>query len=178
MRIPAAIHTQAMQMIDNNKENVPILTPVSSTTNLNNTSGCLPLKRLKTSHGKFDATPSPVHQQEFSEDLCKLFVACGFSWNGVSNLEMKRFVHKWVPGVTLQDCRILLGQILDGEVAKVEERVVMKVKGKMATGQCDHCDGWENIAETHVVTSMMTVEHEVSAACYVNHKRSYSRIMV
>jgi hypothetical protein len=65
--IPAAIHTQAMQMIDNDKENVPILTPVSSTTNLNDTSGCPPLKRSKTSHGTFDATPSPVRQQEFSE---------------------------------------------------------------------------------------------------------------
>ena len=42
--------------------------------------------------------------------------------------------------------------------------MISKVKGKMATGQCD---GWDNIAKTHVVTSMITVEHEVSlAVCY------------
>lgn len=72
---------------------------------------------------------------------------------------MKLFTQKWIPGVALQDRRIVSGQILDGEVKKAEERVANKVQGKMATGQCD---GWENVAKTHVVTSMMTVEHEVS----------------
>ena len=72
---------------------------------------------------------------------------------------MKTFVKRWIPGVTLQDCCILSGHILDGEVEKVDARVAMKVKGRMATGQCD---SWENIAKTHIVTMMITVEHEVS----------------
>jgi hypothetical protein len=68
-------------------------------------------------------------------------------------------MQKWVGGVAVQDRRIMSGRILDGEVQKAEQQVIDKVKGKMATGQCD---GWDNVAKTHVVTSMMTVEHEVS----------------
>ena len=74
---------------------------------------------------------------------------------------MKLFIGKWIPDVAQQDRRIISGQVLDSEVNKVEEKVISKVKGKMATGQCD---GWDNIAKTHVVTSMITVEHEVSLA--------------
>jgi hypothetical protein len=72
---------------------------------------------------------------------------------------MQLFMGKWIPGVVVQDRRILSGWILDGEVKKVEARLIEKVKGKLATGQCD---GWENIVKTHVITSVITVEHEVS----------------
>jgi len=50
---------------------------------------------------------------------------------------------------------------LDSKVKKVEDRMIDKVKGKMVMGQCD---SWDNIAKTHVVTSMMMVEHKVSLA--------------
>ncbi|KIM74770.1 hypothetical protein PILCRDRAFT_92459 [Piloderma croceum F 1598] len=69
-------------------------------------------------------------QRTFSEDICKIFVSCGISWNA-------------------------LGLVY--YIGKAEKKVVGKVKVKMATGQCD---SWDNIAKTHVVTSMMTVEHE------------------
>jgi hypothetical protein len=52
------------------------------------------------------------------------FVAHGIPWNAASNPEMKSFVKRWIPGVTLQDHHILSGHILDGEVAKVDARVV------------------------------------------------------
>lgn len=68
-------------------------------------------------------------------------------------------MQKWVGGVTVQDRRIMSGRILDGEVQKAEQHIIDKVKGKVATGQCD---GWDNVAKTHIITSMMTVEHEVS----------------
>jgi hypothetical protein len=59
-------------------------------------------------------------------------------------------------------------------VAKVEARVREKVNGKVATGQCD---GWTNIAKTAVVTSMMTVEHEVSQS-YQTEMTHDSRMVV
>jgi hypothetical protein len=67
---------------------------------------------------------------------------------------MELFIHKWILDVALQDRCIISRQVLDSEVKKVEDRIIDKVKGKMVTGQCD---GWDNIAKTHVVTSMMTV---------------------
>jgi hypothetical protein len=114
-----------------------------------------PLKRSKTSINE----SRPADQLDFSQDMCKMLVSCGIPWNAVSNPEMQLFMGKWIPGVVVQDRRILSGRILDGEVKKVETKLIEKVKGKLATGQCD---GWENIAKTHVITSMITVEHEVS----------------
>jgi hypothetical protein len=86
--------------------------------------------------------------------MLKLFVFCGFARNSANDPQIA-FVEKYIPGAKVPDRRVLSGRILDGEVAKVEERIV----GKMATGQCD---GWKNVAKTSVVTSMITVEHEVS----------------
>jgi hypothetical protein len=55
-------------------------------------------------------------------------------------------------------------------VKKVEARVIEKVKRKLATGQCD---GWENIAKTHVVTSMFTIEHKISQLLNQSGQDSY-----
>jgi hypothetical protein len=99
---------------------------------------------VKWSKTNLVGTSHTTDQLDFSHDLCKLLVSCGISWNAVSNPEMRLFMGKWIPGVAVQDRRILSGQILDGEVKKVEARVIEKVKGKLATGQCD---GWENIAK-------------------------------
>ena len=148
--IPDLICWQALLMLERDG-----ISPAASMSNLE----IQPSKRSKTNSGCIVNDRQPADQLEFSQDMCKLLISCGIPWNAVSNPEMQLFMGKWIPGVTIQDQRILSGQILDGEVKKVEARLVEKVKGKLATGQCD---GWENIAKTHIITSMITVEHEVS----------------
>ena len=54
---------------------------------------------------------------------------------------------------------MLSGWILDDEVKLTEDRVKLKVDGKIGTGQCD---GWKNNAKKSVVSTMVTVENEVS----------------
>jgi hypothetical protein len=61
----------------------------------------------------------------------------------------------------IPDCKKLSGRILDDEVKVMEERVKLKVQGKVGTGQCD---GWKNNAKNSVVSTMVTVENEV---CHV-----------
>jgi hypothetical protein len=120
-----------------------------------------PLKRAKTSLEDIADSGAPWpsgRQDEFDQDICKLFVSCGFAWNAASNPEMGLFFRKWIPGAMVPDRRSLSGRVLDGEVAKVEARTKERIAGKMATGQCD---GWKNVAKTSIVTSMITVEHEV-----------------
>ena len=124
------------------------------------------LKRARTSLSSLEdgdqnfGTGWPSSRQdEFNEDLCKLFVSCGFAWNAASNPEMGLFMSKWISGAKVPDRRVLSGRILDGEVAKVDAKTKERVVGKFATGQCD---GWKNVSKTSIVTSMITVEHEVS----------------
>ena len=123
------------------------------------------LKRSCTSSSSFegDSTShwSTSLQEDFSDDLLKLSVSCGFSWNSASNPQMGLFVEKWIPGAKLCDHKVLLGHILDREVARVETRTRQQIKGKILTGQCD---GWKNVAKTSVIISMITVEHAVSFA--------------
>lgn len=99
-------------------------------------------------------------QEEFSADLCKLLIALNTAWVAADNPSLHRFIHKWVGSeVVVQDRRILSGRVLDQEVRRVEDVVVGKVHGKVATGQCD---GWKNVAKSSVVSTMMSVENEVS----------------
>jgi hypothetical protein len=138
-----------------------------------------PLKRAKTNHnvlmdGSFRTqAQSASLQREFGEDMCKLFVACGFLWNSANNPEMHKFVSRWMPGMVVPDRRLLSGRILKGETKKQRDEVISKVRGKIATGQCD---GWENIAKTHIVTSMMTVENEVSKIHLITGGRIFTLI--
>lgn len=96
---------------------------------------------------------------EFSEDLCRLFVACGIAWNAADNTEMWIFLEKWIPGVWVPRRCSLAGRFLDREVEKVESWMKDIVAGKDGTIQCD---GWKNVAKTPVTTSVMMVEKEVN----------------
>lgn len=100
-----------------------------------------------------------TYREEFNEDLCKLFVSCGFAWNGASNPEMHLFCEKWIPGSEVPDRRLLSGRVLNQEVERVEAKTKDRAEGKIATGMSD---GWKNISKTPVNTTLMVVEHKVS----------------
>lgn len=100
-----------------------------------------------------------AQQHDFQHDLCDLFVACGISWNSVSNPQLFLFSKKWIPGAEIPDRRVLARPILKERVADVESEIKKKVKGKMAMGQCDR---WKNITKTPLVALMITVEYQVS----------------
>jgi hypothetical protein len=163
------IRLQAIAELPADKENVPLSAsrhlPIPDPGPSNSAISTRPLKRSRTSLSSFgnDSTSpwSTSLQEDFDDDLLRLFVSCGFAWNSASNPQMGLFVEKWIPGAELPDRRALSGRILDREVARVEARTRERIKGKIATGQCD---GWKNVAKTSVVTSMITVEHVVSFA--------------
>ncbi|KAH9916504.1 hypothetical protein B0H21DRAFT_827975 [Amylocystis lapponica] len=121
-----------------------------------------PLKRAKTlSSSNLGELPTPEwsssQQQNFAKDLCRMFTACGMSWNMADNPEMHLFMERWIPGSTVPDRRALSGIYLDHAVEDVQLKTKVRVQGKMATGQCD---GWKNVAKTSIIMSVMTVQNE------------------
>ncbi|KAJ7495202.1 ribonuclease H-like domain-containing protein [Mycena latifolia] len=115
-------------------------------------------KRRRTSSSSSSQVPlawSAEVQEEFGEDLCRLFVSCGWSWKAVSNPQFKLFFNKYIPAAKLPDRRVLSGRILDKESDKAVDRTRKQIQGKLATYSED---GWTNIAKTHVDTSMLSVE--------------------
>ncbi|KAJ7725007.1 ribonuclease H-like domain-containing protein [Mycena maculata] len=116
------------------------------------------LKRRRTSTSSFSHAPPPWsadQQEEFGQDLCRLFVACGWSWKAVANPQFKLFFDKYLPAAKLPDRHVLSGRILDKEADKVIARTRQLIEGKLATYSED---SWTNIAKTHVDTSMLSVE--------------------
>ena len=127
-----------------------------------------PIKRSKSLYG---ASPGGIQylmhtlsasqlQEEFSTNLCKLLIALNTAWVAAKNPLLHRSIHKWVgPEVIMEDRQILSGWVLDWEVEWVEKGVISKVSWKLVTGQCD---GFKNVAKSSVVSTMMSVEYEVS----------------
>ncbi|KAJ7016163.1 ribonuclease H-like domain-containing protein [Mycena alexandri] len=101
----------------------------------------------------------PSKQQEFAEDLCKLFIACNVAWNSANNPELHLFFTKYLPGAKIPDRRVLSGRVLDTLVGQVENEMKAKVSGKLGMGQCD---GWKSGAKASIITSSVTVEAEAA----------------
>jgi hypothetical protein len=122
------------------------------------------LKRRRTLSLFEDPPPSgrptwtPAMQAEFGEDICKLLIAIRSPWNSANNPQMHLFFDKWMPGAVVPDRRTLSGPILDREAAKVEEKLKMKLRGRLATYTTD---GWKNKAKQSIVASMVSVASEV-----------------
>lgn len=99
-------------------------------------------------------------QVEFADDVERLLIANGVAWHAAENPETKSFVRKWCPEkVHVPHRQSLAGHLLDKAVKKATEKVQERVKGGLATGECD---GWTNGSRVPVETSMMTVANQVS----------------
>ncbi|KAJ7743003.1 hypothetical protein DFH07DRAFT_925395 [Mycena maculata] len=94
-------------------------------------------------------------QEEFAQDLCKLFVSNRWAWQTVENPEFKIFFGKYLPVAKLPDRHVLSGRIPSGEAEKVIQRTRKITEGKLASYSED---GWTNITKTHLDTSLISVE--------------------
>lgn len=98
-------------------------------------------------------------QEEFAQDLCKLFVACNMSWNSASNPQLNLFFSKYVPEAKIPDRRVLSGRVLDSLAAQTEATMKSNVAGRHGTGQCD---GWKTNAKAAIISTSVTVDATVS----------------
>lgn len=117
-------------------------------------------KRPKQAGFSITSTPrwTKARQDEFASDLCRLLVACGWSWNSIENPEFTRFSTKWIAGAEPPDRRTLSSTVLDAEVKKCEKLIKGHVKGSYATGQSD---GWKNVSKTSLLATMISAKGEV-----------------
>ena len=96
---------------------------------------------------------------EFEDDFCRVLIAINTAWVAADNRVLRSFMNKWVSHpVTTPNRRIVSGRVLERVAEGVEKSVALTVAGKMGTGQSD---GWKNVAKTHLVSSLMSVENQV-----------------
>ncbi|KAJ7784891.1 ribonuclease H-like domain-containing protein, partial [Mycena maculata] len=97
----------------------------------------------------------PPKQEEFAQDLCKLFVACNISWNSAANPQLNLFFSKYVPEAKIPDRRVLSGSVLDSLALQAETTMKSIVTGRLGTGQCN---GWKSGAKAVIITTSVTVD--------------------
>jgi hypothetical protein len=141
-----------------NTENIP---PSTNQPLLHTHTPSGPLKRARTTQLSFGETQGldAETQLEFSHDFLKLLIANCSPFLFANNPETRIFANKWmIQGAIVPDRQKLAGCILDNEAKITEDRMKLKIQGKVGTGQCD---GWKNKAKKSVVSTMVTVENEV-----------------
>ncbi|EUC55842.1 DUF659 family protein, partial [Rhizoctonia solani AG-3 Rhs1AP] len=99
---------------------------------------------------------SKKQQAELEADLCKLFVANGWAWQGVNGPETQIFFQKWFPAATLPDRHKLSGPILQSELEAANASMRDAISGRVATGMSD---GWKNIKRNSLIASMLSVDY-------------------
>ncbi|CAL1715250.1 unnamed protein product [Somion occarium] len=87
-------------------------------------------KRPRLSGSFDDLDVSTVHngqpfppnlQKEFNADVCEVFIANGWAWNGAANPVWMNFIQKWIPSAERPSPYTLSGPVLNGKVAEIEE---------------------------------------------------------
>lgn len=101
-------------------------------------------------------------QKEFNSDIIRMICSCEMSFYILERPEFRHFILKWISGVRLPDRHTASGSVLQAEAERVVSETRKRVEGKYA---CYQADGWKNVAKTSVVSSMILVDHQVSAFC-------------
>ena len=104
------------------------------------------------------ALQDPFPQPMFEGEVCDLFVANNWPFNGADSPWWRRFLQRWIPRSRPVSADTLSGPILDKRFNAVQDRIKPLIAGKIGTGQCD---GWKNTARTNIVGTLATVESEV-----------------
>ena len=103
-------------------------------------------------------------QTRFESDICKLWIANGWSWNSINSPQTRMFFDAWRPEAKLPDRHKLSGPVLRSKVETANVLMREAVKGQTTTGMSD---GWKNIRRTSLLASMLSVNYKVCEACCV-----------
>jgi hypothetical protein len=124
-------------------------------------------RNLPTQH-KFNviamkAVPfGPSKQEAFSQQLLRACISAGWSFNSLSDPEVVKLFHDYIPGATIPTRQAVSGKILRAEVTRVEAEIqhtFSKGAYSVLSG-----DGWRDLSKTHQIAFTHTVERQVSSS--------------
>jgi hypothetical protein len=100
----------------------------------------------------------PSKQIGFEEQLLRAFISAGWSFNSISDPEVQRLFHNYIPGAVVPTRQKLSNQILAREITKIQGTQKEASRSAYATLQCD---GWKDISKKHIVAFTYTANREV-----------------
>jgi hypothetical protein len=109
----------------------------------------------------------PSTQVEWENQLLHAFIFAGWAFNSISDLQVQKLFHDFIPGAMVPTHQKLCNQTLTQELGKMEGSVREVSKGALATIQCD---GWKDISKKHLVAFMFTANREVNFESFHSNK--------
>ena len=85
-------------------------------------------------------------------------MSAGWSFNSITDPEVQKLFHGFIPGAVIPTRQKLSDQILSRELVKMEGTLKQSVQGAYATLQQD---GWKDLSKKHLVAFMYTANQEV-----------------
>jgi hypothetical protein len=102
-------------------------------------------------------TFSKSEQSTFDEDVVKMAISAGWSWNSLGDPEVRSFFTKWIPGARHPNPDRMSNIVLDRVVDTMTEKIKGEVDGMPATLQAD---GLKDITKKHIVAFLYTINGE------------------
>ncbi|KAG1783204.1 hypothetical protein EV702DRAFT_959937 [Suillus placidus] len=102
----------------------------------------------------------PSKQEAFSQQLLQACISAGWSFNSITDSEVQKLFHDYIPGTTIPTRQALSGKILHAEVTRVEG----EIKHTLCQGAYSVLsgDGWRDLAKIHQIAFTHTMERWVT----------------
>jgi hypothetical protein len=97
-------------------------------------------------------------QSEFEEDLLKMWISAGWSFNSIMDPAVRGFYQKHLPGAKLPNRDTLSNRILTHVTELTQAKIKEENQGAFATMQAD---GLKDITKKHVVAFLYSVAGDV-----------------
>ena len=110
---------------------------------------------------------SSANQARFSSLVAHITASCGFPFLWVENPEWIAFCNEFVPGAQPISRKSLANRWIPAEAEKYRDAAKARVKGTLATLQCD---GWSGVNSHHFLAFMITTSNREVTACSLINK--------
>jgi hypothetical protein len=92
-------------------------------------------------------------QLAWEKQLLCAFTSAGWPFNSITDPEVQKLFHDFIPGALVPTCQKLSDKVLTGELITMESSLKESVQGAYATIQQD---GWKSLSKKHLVAFMCT----------------------
>jgi hypothetical protein len=163
VRVPVAVKTKAH--VEKGVPEPDIDTPTSFTAESTTAAVNAGQKRKRPQQTTFSVqktrkyTFSKSEQDTFDEDVVKMTVSAGWTWNSLGDPEVRSFFTKYIPATRLPNPDRLSNVVLDRVVDSMTQTIKDQVDGMPATLQAD---GLKDITKKHIIAFLYTVNGDVS----------------
>jgi hypothetical protein len=167
--------------IDDDKETASPVVRVGANKRARSGSGVPSATKDSQKQAKFKVVSAKAHsfppmkQVAWENQLLRAFISAGWSFNSITDPEVQKLFHDFIPGASVPTHQKLSNQILVREMTRMESSLKVSVQGAYATIQQD---GWKPLSKKHLVAFMYTANREVIIQSTITSREIQAEITI